>query len=169
MEPPLLAGLSLRRRWLMSLKHSFPREPIARQRIAGVRGAKSRLRKHGYRIDLDQIFGRGHLRHLDHGRGGRGGPEIFASYFMNQVEVLHVAHVNVDPADVVEGAAGLLDRGLEVLADLARLRLDVADTGDAAVGPARGHARNEHKFARGNADRVREMTARLANLFGDDL
>src|SRR5262249_40237935 len=91
------------------------------------------------------------------------------SYFVNDVEVLHVAHVNVDPADVVEGAAGLLDRGFEVLADLARLRLDVADTGDAAVGPARGHARNEHQFARGNADRVREMTARLAKLFGDDL
>ena len=43
-------------------------------------------------------------------------------------------HVDVDAADVVHRAAGGLDRGLEVFAHLAGLRLDVADAGDRAVG-----------------------------------
>src|SRR5262249_9401383 len=123
------------------------------------RSAKSGLRKYDYRIDFDEIFGRGHLRHLDHRRGRRGRPEILAPDFMNEVEVLHVAHVNVDPADVVEGAARLLDRRLQVLAHLARLRLDVADARDGAIGAARGHAGDEHQLPRSGADRVREMAA----------
>jgi hypothetical protein len=57
--------------------------------------------------------------------------------------MLHVAHVDVDPADVVDAAAGFLDRRLEVLADLPRLRLDVADAGNRAVGPPRRHAGDE--------------------------
>src|SRR5215471_818221 len=99
-----------------------------------MQGRTSVLRKNRYRVDLNQVFGRGHLRDLDHGRSRRGRAEIFASYFMYDVEVLHVAHVDVDPADVVEGAAGLLYCGFKILADLARLRLDVAYSGDGAVG-----------------------------------
>ena len=60
--------------------------------------------------------------------------EILAAHFVDLLEVLHVAHVDVDAADVVHGAAGRLDRGLDVLANLLGLRLDVADAGDGAVG-----------------------------------
>ena len=89
---------------------------------------------------------------------------------MNQIEVFHVAHIDVDPADVVHGAAGLFDRGLDVVADLPRLRLDIADAGDGAVGAARGHAGDEDQAAaRGGHGRVGEMTARLAEFRRDDL
>jgi hypothetical protein len=81
------------------------------------------------------------------------------------IEVLHVAHVDVDPADVVHVAASLLDRRLEILADLARLRFDITDAGDAAVGPSRRHAGDEdHPAARLDHGRVREMAGRLADL-----
>src|SRR5690349_19572959 len=78
-------------------------------------------------VDLDEIVGRRHLADLDHGRGRRRRLEKFAPHFVDLVEMLHVADVDVDPADVVHSAAGLLDRGLEILADLPRLHLDIAD------------------------------------------
>src|SRR5262245_24278440 len=104
---------------------------------------------HGDGVDLDQIVWRRHLADLDHGRGRCRRLEIFAPHFVDGVEVLHVAHVDIDPADVVHAAAGLLDRRLEVLADLPRLRFDIADAGDAAVGPPGGHAGDEDQPAAG--------------------
>src|SRR5262249_4420780 len=96
--------------------------------------------------------------------------EIFAPHFVDRVEVLHVAHIDVDAHDVVEGAAGLLDRGFQVLADLAGLRLDIADAGDAALGAARRHAGEEHEpTARLGHDGVRKMPARLAQFARYDL
>src|SRR5262245_47997601 len=84
--------------------------------------------------------------------------------------MLHVAHVDVDSDDVVERAAGFLHRGLEVLAHLPGLRLDVADAGDAAVGAARRHAGEKDQApARLGDDRLREMPARLAQLARRDL
>ncbi len=68
---------------------------------------------------------------------GSGSLKYSAAHFVDRGELLHVADVDVDPADVVHRAAGRLDRGLEVLADLAGLRLDVADPGHRAVGRAR--------------------------------
>ena len=46
---------------------------------------------------------------------------------MDFLEVLHVAHVDVDAADIVKRAACRLHRRLDVLADLSGLRRDVAD------------------------------------------
>src|SRR5579862_7805152 len=84
--------------------------------------------------------------------------------------MLHVAHIDVDPADIVHGTAGLFDRGLDVVADLPRLRLDIADAGDAAVGAPRGHAGDEDEAAaRGHHGGVGKMPARLAKLWRDDL
>ena len=127
-------------------------------------------RQDGDRVDLDQVVGRRHLADLHHRGGGRRRLEIFAPHFVDQVEVLHVADIDVDAADVVERAAGLLDGRLEVLADLPGLRFDVADAGDRAVGAARRHARDEHQgAARRDRGGVREMSAGLADLAGDDL
>src|SRR5262249_7208157 len=84
------------------------------------------VRDDGDGVDLDEIVGRGHLADLDHGGSRRRRPEIFAPHFVDLLEVLHVADVDVDPADVVHAAAGLLDRGLQVFADLAGLRSPVA-------------------------------------------
>src|SRR4051794_38901693 len=97
------------------------------------------IRDHGDGVDLDEIVGRRHLADLDHGRRRRRRLEIFAPDFVDLVEMLHVAHVDIDPTDVVHGAAGLLDRGLEILAPLPRLHFDIADTGDRAIGPPRRH------------------------------
>ena len=83
--------------------------------------------------------------------------------------MLHIAHMDIDPADVGERAAGGLDRGFDVLADLASLRLDIADAGDAAVGAARHHAGDEHQpAARLDDDPLREMAARLGESGRDD-
>ena len=133
--------------------------------LGGDEATEHLIRDHSDGVDLDQIVRRRHLADLDHGRGRRRRLEILAPHFVDLVEVLHVAHVDVDPADVVHGAAGLLDRGLEVLADLPRLRLDIADAGNRAVGPPRRHAGNEHQAAaRLDHGRVGEMPARLADL-----
>src|SRR5262249_7166963 len=59
-------------------------------------------------VDLDEIVGRSHLADLDHGGGWRGRPEILPPHFMNLVEVLHVAHINIDATDVIRGPARLL-------------------------------------------------------------
>src|SRR5438067_930655 len=126
--------------------------------------------KHCDRVDLDQIIGRGHLTDLDHGGSGRRRLEVFAPHIVDLLEMLHVAHVNVDPADVVHAAARLLDRRLEILADLARLRLDVADPGNGAVGAPRGHAGDEDQPpARLDHRGMREMAARLADFRRTDL
>src|SRR5262249_10883665 len=69
-------------------------------------------------VDLDEIVGRRHLADLDHRRGRRRRTKIFAPHFVDLLEMLHVADVDVDPADVVHVAAGLLDRGLQILAHL---------------------------------------------------
>ena len=41
--------------------------------------------------------------------------------------MLHVANINVDSADIVERAACGLDAGFDVLADLPRLSVDIAN------------------------------------------
>src|SRR5580658_3100008 len=121
---------------------------------------------HGYRVYFNQIVRRRHLADLDHGRSRRRRLEIFAPDFVDQLEVLHVAHIDIDPAYVVHGAAGLFDGGLDVFADLPRLRLDIADTGDGPIGTARRHAGNEDEAAaRGDHRGVGKMTARLAELW----
>src|SRR5258706_4517248 len=121
------------------------------------------------RADLDQVIRRGELAHLDHGRGWRGRLEILAAHLVDLVEVLHVAHIDVDAADVVQRAAGGLDRGFQVLAHLARLRLDVADAGDGPIRAPRGHAGDEHQLAPGlDLDRLRKVARGLADLVAGD-
>src|SRR5215831_12457352 len=116
-------------------------------------------------VDLDEIVGRSHLADLDHGGGGRGRPEIFPPHFMNLLEMLHVADIDVDAADVVHGAARLLDRGLQIFADLPGLRFDVADAGDRPIRATRGHAGNEHDAAaRLDHGRVGKVAGWLADL-----
>src|SRR5262245_60981227 len=83
-------------------------------------------------VDLDQIVRGRHLGDLDHRGGGQRRLEVLGAHLMDGVEVLHVAHINVDAADVVERAAGAFDRRLHVLTHLARLLGDVADAGNAA-------------------------------------
>src|SRR5687768_17141613 len=120
--------------------------------------------------DLDEIVGRHQLGHLDHGRRRGRELEVLAAHLVDLVEVLDVAHVDVDAADVVHGAAGGLDRSLEVLAHLAGLPLDVADRSDGAVGAPRGHAGDEDQLALGvGLDRLREVPHRLAHVVGTDL
>src|SRR5215831_17272682 len=84
--------------------------------------------------------------------------------------MLHVAHINVDPADVIHGAARGLDSGLEVLADLAGLRFDVAYARDGAVGASRCHAGDEYQpAARLDHRGLRKMAARPADFRRHDL
>src|SRR5271166_447710 len=64
----------------------------------------------GDSADLDQIIRRRHLGDFDHGRGRQRRLEILRSHFVDGFEVLHVADIDVDAADVVERAAGGLDR-----------------------------------------------------------
>jgi hypothetical protein len=79
--------------------------------------------------------------------------------------MLHVADVDVNAADVVHAAAGLLDRGLQIFADLAGLRFDIADARDRAIRPPRGHAGNENDAAaRLDHGRMGKMAGRLADL-----
>jgi len=49
---------------------------------------------------------------------GAGRAEILAPHFVDLLEMLHVADIDVDAADIVHGAAGLFDRGLQILAHL---------------------------------------------------
>src|SRR5262245_7849221 len=80
------------------------------------------LRNDGNGVDLDQIVRRGHLGDLDHGRGRQRRLEVLLAHVVDGLEVLHVAHIDIDPADMVEGAAGGLHRCLDVLAHLPGLR-----------------------------------------------
>src|SRR5579862_1745738 len=101
--------------------------------------ARSAVRQHGDGVHLDQVFRRGELADLDH-RGGRCDTgEILAANLMNDVEMLHVANVDINAADVIERAARLFHRRLHVVAHLARLDFDIAQAGDRAVRHARGH------------------------------
>src|SRR5262249_57969837 len=118
----------------------------------------------------EQGVGRVHVGDLDHGRGGPGRLEVLPALFVDRVEVLHVAHVDVDAADVVHGAAGGLDGRLDVLAHLPGLLRDVADARDAAVGPPRRHAGDEYQAAlRLDRGGVGEHAARLAQLWAGNL
>src|SRR5450759_1396825 len=90
--------------------------------------------------DLDQVIGRGHLVDFDHCRCRQRRLEILRPHFVDRLEVLHVADVHVDAANVVERAAGGLDRSLHVLANLPGLFGDISDAGNAAVSPASRHA-----------------------------
>ena len=83
---------------------------------------------------------------------------------MDAIEVLHVANVDIDPADIVHCPAGLLYSGFDVLADLSGLRLDIANAGNAAVGATRGHAGNKNQSAaRFDHSGLGEMSAWLAD------
>src|SRR4029453_18783117 len=121
-------------------------------------------------VDLDEIVGPGHLADLDHSGSGRGRPKIFTPHFVDLLEVLHVADVDVDPADVVHAAAGLLARGLQVFADLAGLRFDVADARDRAIRLPRSHAGDENDAAaRLDHGRMGKMAGRLTDFGRGDL
>src|SRR5262249_52177116 len=116
-------------------------------------------------VHLDEIVRRGHLRDLDHGGGGQRRPEVLRTHFVNGLEVLHVAHIHVHPAHIVERASGSLNGRLDVFAHLPRLFADVADPRNAAVRLARGHAGDEDNPSRRlHRGRMREDAIRLAQL-----
>src|ERR1700751_3588478 len=69
--------------------------------------------------DLDQIIGRRHLGDFNHGRGRQRRLEILCAHFVDGLELLHVADIDIDTADIVERAAGGFHGGFHVLADLA--------------------------------------------------
>src|SRR5215211_6492827 len=122
------------------------------------------------RVDLDQVVRRCHLGHFNHGRSGQRRLEVFSSNLVDRLEVLHVADVNVDTTHVAERASGSFHRRLDILADLARLLRDVADTGDAAVRLARRHPRNEDQLSRRfDHGRMGEDAARLPQFRAGDL
>src|SRR5665213_3151608 len=106
----------------------------ALQQIADYAESVALATYHGDRVDLDEIIRRGHLTDLDHRGGRRRRLEIVAARFVDQIEMLHVAYEHVDPADILQAAAGFLNRGFDVLTHLTRLRLDIADARNAAVG-----------------------------------
>src|SRR5262249_24954474 len=134
------------------------------------RVAHPSVRDDGDGVDLDQILGRGHLADLDHGRCRRRRAEVLAPYFVDLLEMLHVADVDVDAADVVHAAGGLFDRRLQILAHLTGLRFDIADAGNRSVCPARGHAGNEYQPpARLDPRRMGKVTGWLADLRRGDL
>src|SRR5271163_4376971 len=87
-------------------------------RMVGTSGTGASVRDHRDCTDLDQTLRRSHLANLDHGRGRRRRLKIFAADFVDGVEVLHVTHEDVDPADIGHCTSGSLDRRLQVLADL---------------------------------------------------
>jgi hypothetical protein len=66
---------------------------------------------------------------------------------MDGRQVLHIAHVDIDAADIGERATSRFDSRLDVLANLARLRLDIANARDRSVWPLRDHARDEHELS----------------------
>src|SRR5215510_2088450 len=122
-------------------------------------------RNDGNRVHLDEIVRRRHLRDLDHGGGGQRRPEVLGAHFVDGLEVLHVAHIHVHPAHVVERASSRLNGRLDVLAHLPRLLADVADPRNAAVRLARRHARDEdNPSCRLHRGSMREDAARLAQL-----
>src|SRR3954462_1483134 len=134
------------------------------------RGFVHVLRQNRDRVDLDEVVGMHHLRHLDHRGGRRRRLEVFAAHLVDRVEVLPVSYIYVDAAGVVQAAAGRFHRALQVLAYLARLRVDVADSSDGPVGAARGHAGEEPDPAlRLDLDRLREVAARSTQLGAPDL
>src|SRR5262245_50866231 len=89
---------------------------------------------------------------------------------MDRVEVLHVADIDINPADVVRGSAGGLDRAFQVFAHLSRLRADITHTRDAAINAPCRHSGDEQQPSRRlNRSGVREDTARLTQLWTCDL
>jgi len=120
-------------------------------------------------VRAETIIRRGHLADLDHGRGRRNAGEILAADLMDGFEVLHVPHIDVDAADIVQRAAGFLDRRLEIFADLPGLLFDIADPGNGPVGPPRGHAGQEHQPSPGfDRSGLREVAVRLAKFCAGD-
>src|SRR5688572_26184992 len=140
--------------------------PCGSLMVSTVRASPSRsFRNDCDGVDLDQVVGRHHLGDLDHGGGGQGWLEIFPAHGVDRLEVLHVAHIDVDAADMIERAACGLDRGLDVLANLPGLHGDVADSGDQTVRAARRHAGDEDQPAlRLDHGGLREVADRLAQL-----
>src|SRR5262245_56302267 len=89
---------------------------------------------------------------------------------MDRVEVLHVANIDIDPADVVEGSARGFDGTFQVFANLSGLHADVAQPSDSAVDTPCRHSGDEHKPSR-RLDHcgMREDAARLPQLGTRDL
>src|SRR5581483_10018977 len=68
--------------------------------LSSMRGLLLR-RQHRDGVDLDQVVRRCHLCDLEHGGGRQRFLEVLRAYFVDRVKVLHVAHVDIDAADVV--------------------------------------------------------------------
>src|SRR5262245_11645977 len=133
-------------------------------------GSRSLSRQHSDSVDLNQVVRRCHLADLDHRRSRQRRLEVLGTYLMDRVEVLHVADIDIDPADVVEGSARGLDGAFQVFADLSGLRGDIAQAGDAAVHTPCCHSGDEHEPS-GRLDHcgMREDAARLPQLGTRDL
>jgi hypothetical protein len=71
--------------------------------------------------------------------------EILRADIIDSVEVLHVADMHVDAANVVKRSARSFDRGFQVLANLPGLFGDIANAGNAAVEASGRHSGQEHK------------------------
>jgi hypothetical protein len=74
--------------------------------------------ENGDSVDLDEHALVDEALDLHHRRGWRLARKIFAAHRVDRIELVDVENEDVDPRDVRHGAAGRLDRGLEVLADL---------------------------------------------------
>src|SRR5690348_9733477 len=84
--------------------------------------------------------------------------------------MLHVADKDIDAADIVHRAARGLDSGFQILANLPRLGLGIADADNGAVLAARQHAGDEEDAPlRLHHRRLREMAARACDPVGRDL
>ena len=98
-------------------------------------------------VDLDQRVLVRESLDLHHRGGGRLDRKEFAPDSVDVVEHRHVGDVDVDANQVREGATRRLDATLQVLADLARLRTDVADANQLTVGIARQQSGNVQEVA----------------------
>ena len=75
----------------------------------GVRSAEYRqngsIGHNGNRADFDEILRRGHLRDFDHRRCRQWRLEILPAHFVYGIEMLHVANIDIDAADIGQSAA----------------------------------------------------------------
>ena len=70
---------------------------------------------------------------------------MLTPHFVNLIEVLHVADIDIYATDVVHGTARVFDCGLDIFAQLSRLGLDIADAGNGTIYPTRSHSGDKSK------------------------
>src|SRR4030095_7179732 len=95
------------------------------------------LRQHGIGFDLDQEFRRDELRHLHHCACRTDLAEHLAVRPADLFTLPDVGHEDARAYDIVQRGPGALQRRRDVLEDLLRLRIGIADADDIALAVGR--------------------------------